>query len=70
MNKTDLVEDGLLGADETPLESLFGSIGQFDGVADVEELALVVNISVVAVDLTVARKSIDDIVADSGGVAR
>jgi hypothetical protein len=66
---TNLVEDGLLGADETPLESLFRSIGQFDGVADVEELALVVDVSVVAVDLTVTRKSIDDVIADGRGVA-
>lgn len=67
---TDLVENGFLGADETPLESPFGAISQFDGVANVEELALVVDISVVAVDFVVAWKRIDNVVADGGGVAR
>lgn len=49
---TYLIEDGLLRANETPLEDLFSAISQLDRVADVEELALVVNISVVTVDLT------------------
>lgn len=72
VNKTDinLIEDGLLWADETPFEDLFGAISQLDGVADVEELALVVNIGVVAVDLAFARESVDDVVADGCGVAR
>lgn len=67
---TDLVENGLLGADETPFESLFGAISQFDGVANVEELALVVHIGVVAVDFTVACESIDNVVTDGSRIAR
>ena len=70
MANTTLVEDGLLGADEAPLENLLGTIGQFDGIANVEKLALVVDVGVVAVDLAVTRECVDDVVADGRRVAR
>lgn len=66
----NLVEDGLLGADETPLENLFRSIGQFDGIANVEELALVVDIGVVTIDLAITGECVNNIVADGRCVAR
>lgn len=67
---TNLVEDCLLWADKGPFENLFSAISQLDGVADVEELTLVVDVGVVAVDLAVARESVDDVVADGRRIAR
>lgn len=65
-----LVEDGLLRADEAPLEHLLRTVGQLDGVAHVEQLALVVHVGVVAVDLALARERVHDVLADGGRVAR
>ena len=64
-----LVENGLFGADEAPLEDLFSTVGQIDRVTDVEELAFVVNISVVTVDLAFARESVDNVIANGRRVA-
>ncbi len=66
----DLVKDGLLGADETPLEDLAGSVGHGHRVAHVEELALVVDVGVVAVDAVFARERVDNVGPDGRRVAR
>jgi hypothetical protein len=64
-----LVENSLFGADEAPLEDLFGTIGQIDRVTDVEELAFVVNVSVITIDLAFARESVHYVVANGRRVA-
>ena len=67
---THLVEDGLSRADEAPLVDGAGSIGQLHRVANVEELAFVVHIGVVAVHFAIAAERVDDVLADGRGVAR
>ena len=65
-----LIEDGLFGADEGEFEHGAGAVGQDHRMADVEELALVVDVSVVAVDAVGARESVDDVGPDGRRVAR
>ena len=65
-----LVEDGLFRADEAPLEHLGRVVGQHDRVADVEDLAVVVDVGVVAVDAVVALERVDDVGPDGRRVAR
>lgn len=65
-----LVEDGFFGADEAPLEGLFLSVGELDRQTDVEQLTVVVNVGVVAVDARLAREGIRDVRADRRRVAR
>lgn len=50
-----LVEDGLVAAEEAVVEGLLVAVGVGDGVAHVEYLAVVVHISVIAVSETVAK---------------
>lgn len=54
-----LIENGLLRADEGPLEGLLGTISQSHRVADVEELALVVDIGVISVNFVFTAESVD-----------
>jgi len=51
-----LVKDGLVWADEAPLEHLLLAVRILDGVADVEDLAVVGHVRVVAVPLTLATE--------------
>ncbi|GBM30778.1 hypothetical protein AVEN_30595-1 [Araneus ventricosus] len=50
----ELVEDGLVAAEEAVVHGLLIAVGVGDGVAHVEDLAVVVDVSVVAVSETVA----------------
>ena len=53
-----LVEDGLVAADEAPVSGLNdGTSIILDGQADVEDLAVVVNIGVVAIGLSITREA-------------
>ena len=67
-DEVGLVEDGLVGADEAPLEHLLLAVGVGHRVADVEELALVRHIGVVAVRAALARELVHDILPDRLGV--
>lgn len=47
--QSQLVEDGLVAAEERVVQSFLVAVGVGDGVADVEDLAVVVDVSVVSV---------------------
>lgn len=51
-----LVEDGLVSTEETVVLSFGGSVGVGDLVADVEDLAVVVNVGVISVSEAIARE--------------
>lgn len=52
--ESQLVEDGLVAAEEAVVQGLLVAVSVGDGVADVEDLAVVVDVSVVAVSQTLA----------------
>ena len=66
----NLVEDGLFWADEGEFEGGGSAISQDDRVTDVEQLAFVVDVSVVAVDFVLAGESVDDVGSDGCRVVR
>ena len=56
--QSGLIEDGSVTADEAPVGSLDDTSGIiFNGQADVEDLAVVVHVSVVAVGLALALEA-------------
>jgi len=62
-----LVEDGLVWAEEAPLEHLLLAVGVRHRVADVEHLAIIVYICVVAVAQTVTSKCVNQVLPDVPG---
>jgi hypothetical protein len=63
-----LIKDGLCRANEAPIEHLLFTIGIGDGVANMENLAFIGDISVVSVGSSVARKLIDKIVSNGSRI--
>ena len=49
MESTHLIEDGLVGTDEAPLEHFLLAVRILDGIADMEQLAVIGHVRVVAV---------------------
>lgn len=66
-HKGRLVEHGLVGAEEAPLEHLLLAVGVHHRVADVEHLARVVYVGVVAVAQAVAREGVNQVSSDVQG---
>ena len=65
---TYLVEDGLVGTNEAPLEHLLLTVRVLDRVAHVEQLAVVSHVSVVTVGSPVTGELVHDVLADGVGV--
>ena len=68
MPSTHLIEDGLVGTDEAPLEHFLLAVRILDGVADMEQLAVISHVSVVAVRSAVAGELVHDVLPDGVGV--
>ena len=64
----DLVEDGLVGADEAPFEHLLLAVRILDRVAHVEQLTVVGHVSVVTVGPALTGELVDDVLPDGVGV--
>lgn len=65
-----LVEDCFVWTDEAPPESLVPSIGVLHRQTDVEDLAVVFHVRIVAVASTFAAEGVCDFCPDAGRVAR
>ena len=58
----------MIGTDEAPFEHLSLTIGIEDGVADMEQLTVVGNISVVSIHPALARELVHNVLADGVGI--
>ena len=65
---THLIEDGLVGTDEAPLEHLLLAVRILDGIADMEQLAVIGHVSVVTVGPALAGELVHDVLPDGVGV--
>ena len=60
----NLVEDGLVRTDEAPLKHFLLSVRILDGVADVEQLAVIGHVSIVAVGPAVTGELVHNVLPD------
>ena len=65
----DLIKDGLVGTDETPLQHLLLPIRIGHGVADMEQLTVIGNICIVTIGTTIAGELVHNVLSDGVGVS-
>ena len=68
VQSTHLVEDGLVGTDEAPLEHFLLAVRILDGVADMEQLAVISHVGVVTVGPALTGELVHDVLPDGVGV--
>ena len=63
-----LVEDGLVWTDKAPLEHFLLAVRILDGVADMEQLAVIGHVGVVTVGPALTGELVHDVLPDGVGV--
>ena len=65
---THLIEDGLVGTDEAPLEHFLLAVRILDGIADMEQLAVIGHVGIVTVGPALTGELVHDVLPDGVGV--
>ena len=68
MPSAHLIEDGLVGTDEAPLEHFLLAVRILDGIADMEQLTVIGHVSVVTVGPALTGELVHDVLVDGVGV--